>query len=157
MWLGVVHPNALSAAVGTAAALVGVVVGVVIATATIVVAFLNPVFLRKMRAIDEDPVEYLAPYLLSGVLGTVGSIACVVLATLPATAPTWLVAFMGGTSGFLVLYALASMIPNLTNLVRFIRLQADAAEVPDDMVTIGPKGRRVAKRAVRPDEPTRRG
>jgi hypothetical protein len=140
VWLGFNNRQALLGAVPTAAALVGVVVGVVIATATIVAAFLNPVFLRKLRAINEDPVDYLAPYLLSGVLGVVASIACVVLAALPATAPTWVVATIGGVSGFFTLWALASLVPNLTNLVGFIRLQADAAEVPDDLPVIGPRG-----------------
>lgn len=141
VWLAATNRDVLLGAVPTASALAGVVVGVVIATATIVAAFLNPVFLRKMRAIDEDPVSYLAPYLVSGVLGVSGAIASVVLAATPAGAPTWVIATVGGLTGFLVLYALASMIPNMTNLVRFIRLQAEAAEVPDDLPVIGPRGR----------------
>lgn len=141
VWLAFKHPDALDRAVTSGATLAGVVIGVVIATATLVAAFLNPAFLRKMRAIDEDVVTYLAPYLLTGFLGVIGAIALVVLSSLPTTAPTAVVAIAGGFSGFFLLYALASVIPNLTNLVRFIRLQADAAEVPDDLPQIGPGGR----------------
>lgn len=131
LWLAISEPTRLLGVASVAASLVGVVIGVVIATATIVAAFLDPGFLRKMRAIGEDPISYLAPYIFSGVLGTVGAITTVVVAAIPPTAPPWLLALAASIAGFTVLYALASLISNLANLVGFIRLQVDAAEVPD--------------------------
>lgn len=132
-WLAHEHREQLVAALPTAAALVGVVIGVVIATATIVAAFLNPDFIRKMHAIGEDPARYLAPYLLTGFVGTLGALASIFVAALPASTPVGLAVSAAAAAGFLVVYALASMIYNLSNLVGFIRLQADAAEVPDDL------------------------
>lgn len=130
-WLAAFEPERLGALAPVAASLVGVVIGVVIATATIIAAFMDPAFLRKMRAIGEDPVRYLAPYIFSGVLGTVGAITAIVVAAVPPTAPTWVLASAACVGGFFVLYALASLISNLSNLMGFIRLQIDAAEVSE--------------------------
>lgn len=140
-WLGVTHPKQLQAAVPTAVALIGVVIGAIVAAVAIVATFLNPVFLRKMRAINEDPVHYLSPFLFTGLIGTAAALLSVVLSALPQSAPSAVFDALGGLAGGTVFYALASTVPNLTSLIRFIRLQEDAAEVTDELPEIGPRGR----------------
>ncbi len=140
-WLAVADPTQLRAAVPSAVVLIGVVIGAIVAGVAIMATFLNPAFLRKMRAIDEDPVHYLSPFLLTGLTGTVAALLSIVLSALPETCPPGLLDALGGVTGATVLYALASTAPNMTSLIRFIRLQEDAAEVPDDLPEIGPRGR----------------
>jgi len=125
-----------------AVGLVGVVIGVVLGAASLIVAFLNPTFLRKLRTIGEDPIDYLAPYFLTGVLATIGSILAIVLAASPSTAPSWWLVPLAASVALFGGWAIASNIPNLTNLLRFIRLQQDAAEVPDDLPNVRPLGER---------------
>jgi hypothetical protein len=141
-WLAVNDPKTLSNALPNAVVLVGVVIGAVIAGTALVASFMNPSFLRKMRAISVDPVKYLAPFLLTGVVGTAAAIAAIVLSALPSGAPSGLRYVLAGLTGFSVFYALASTAPNLTTLVRFIRLQSDAAEVSDDLSVLRPGGDR---------------
>lgn len=136
-WLADEHPERAVDLAASAAALAGVVVGAVIAATALVVAFMSPAFLRKMRRIDEDPVSYLGPYILTGVVGTCGTVLSLVLAATPTSSPAqWLIplaVLAGGSCG----WALASLVPVFTNLIRFIRLQQDAAEVPDEAVPPG--------------------
>jgi len=124
--------------------LIGVILGAVVAGAALIASFLNPIFLRKMRTIQRDPVRYLAPFLLTGVVGTVAALSAIVLSALPMSVPGGIRYVLAGVTGFTVFYALASTGPNLTSLVRFIRLQSDAAEVPDDIPTLRPGGQEKA-------------
>lgn len=137
--LGHARPDLVTTMSAVAVGLIGVVIGAVLAAATLVAAFLNSTFLRKLRVIGEDPVDYLAPYLFTGILATVGSVLAITLAATPATAPSWWIVPLGSAVGLFGGWAIASMVPNLTNLIRFIRLQQEAAEVPDDLPTLRPR------------------
>lgn len=139
-WLAVHASKSLHNALPAAVALVGVVVGAIVAGTAVVAAFLNPVFLRKMRAIGEDPVAFLAPFIVSGVVGTTAALFAITLSALPPHTPSWLLNLIATITGFTVFYAIASMGPNLTTLIRLIRVQSDAAEVPDDIPVIQPGG-----------------
>lgn len=136
--LGLVRPDLLLGGLPALAGLIGVVIGVVLATTALIAAFLNPVFLRKLRAIGEDPVAYIRPYLFTGLLAVVGSLGAIALAVTSVHAPRAWLASGGAVTGFASVWALASLIPNLTNLVRFVRLQQEAAEVPDNHPALQP-------------------
>lgn len=130
--LGLQAPARLIATVGAAANIAGAVIGLVLATTAIVVAFLNAPFLRKMGLIGEDPADFLAPYFFTGVLATVAALGLVALAASgERDAPAWL-ATAGAVTGLTFCWAVASTVPNLTNLLRFIRVQQTAAEIEDD-------------------------
>jgi len=138
IYFGIEHPERLFNALPVAASLVGVIIGVVLAAATLIAAFFNPQFLRKMRAIEEDPVVYLAPVLLSGALASVAALGTLALAcSTKGDGAPWL-ASVGGLTGFAAAWAIASTLPNLTSVIRFIRLQQTAAEVPDDLAEVRP-------------------
>ena len=139
--LGLRRPDLLLAGLPAVAGLAGVVLGVVLATATLIAAFLNPVFLRKLRAINDDPVNHLRPYLFTGVLAVVGSLGAICLAVSSEHAPPSWLGSAGAITGLGTVWALASMIPNLANLIGFIRLQQDAAEVPDEHPEVQPLGK----------------
>lgn len=129
--LGLQAPHRLLNAVDTAANLAGAIIGLVLATTAIVIAFLSGPFLRKMRAIDEDPADFLAPYFFTGVLATVAALGLVALSVSEkGDASAWL-ATAGGITGLTFCWAVASTVPNLTNLLRFIRVQQTAAEIDD--------------------------
>jgi hypothetical protein len=138
--LGLKRPDLLISGVPAVAGLAGVVLGVVLATATLIAAFLNPVFLRKLRAIDEDPVTHLRPYLFTGLLAVIGSLGAICLAVSSSHAPPSWLAVAGAITGLATVWSLTSMIPNLANLIGFIRLQQDAAEVPDEHPQVQPLG-----------------
>lgn len=141
-WLAVNDPKTLASALPNAVVLIGVVIGAVVAGTALVASFLNESFLRKMREIRRDPVRYIAPFLLTAVVGTVGAIGAIVLTGLPNGAPSGVRYGLAGVTGFAIFYALASTAPNLTTLVRFIRLQSDAAELSDDVTQLRPGGQK---------------
>ena len=60
--LGLKYPGRLIGSVSVTAGIVGVIIGAVIAGAAIQSAFLDQSFLRKLRAINRDPVTYLTPF-----------------------------------------------------------------------------------------------
>ena len=129
--LGLEAPERLIATVGTAANLAGAVIGLVLATTAIVAAFMSATFLRKMQAIGEDPARFLAPYFFTGVLGTVAGLGLVALAASSKDDWTAWLATVGGVTGLTFCWAVASTVPNLANLLRFIRVQQAAAEMDD--------------------------
>ncbi|MCE9621005.1 MAG: hypothetical protein K8R99_01525 [Actinomycetia bacterium] len=131
-WAATYHPETLNSTTSLSVALVGVVVGAVIGGATIIAAFLSSSLLRKLRAIQEDPAKYLRPFLFTGLLGTIAALLCLFLNALPGAEANGLRTTTSAATGFFVVYALASLIPNLTNIIRFIRLLQEAAEVSDD-------------------------
>lgn len=133
-------PAALLNTLGVASQVMGVVVGAVIAGVSIQAAFFDQSFLRKLRAIGRDPVRYLAPFLFTAVLGVVAMLGMLVLSTLTATTRVPVLAVIGGLTGFLTVWALASVLPCLATLVQFIGLKMDALDVPDDIdIQIRPK------------------
>lgn len=126
-------PAALLRAVTVGGSIVGVIVGAVIAGVAVQAAFLDQAFLRKLRAINREPVAYLAPFLFTAVLGVIAMLAIVSLSTLSTKSPEGLLAALGGITGFFTVWSIASLIPCLATLVQFIGLKMDALDVPDDI------------------------
>jgi hypothetical protein len=112
---------------------VGVVVGAVIAGISFQAAFMDQAFLRKLRAIDRDPVHYLAPFLFTALLGVVSMLLLIVLSALSPTAPRLAYALTAPPAGMLTAWTIASLIPGLSTLVQFVGLKMDALDVPDDI------------------------
>lgn len=137
----ILAPAAFLNTLSVASQVMGVVVGAVVAGVSIQAAFFDQAFLRKIRAINRDPVRYLAPFLFTAVLGVIAMLGMLVLATLtPETMPPVL-ATIGGLTGFLTVWALASVLPCLATLVQFIGLKVDALDLPDDIdFQIKPEG-----------------
>jgi hypothetical protein len=131
LWLALAYPQGLRSSVPVAATLMGVVIGAVLAGVAVLAAFLDQGFLRKVRAINREPVRYLSPLLFTAALGIVASILLLVIRVLPNSAPTWLMAVLGALAGLSVLWTLASVIRNLNVLVQFIGLQFEASDLPD--------------------------
>jgi hypothetical protein len=119
--------------VAVLAGLAGVVVGAVIASVFILVAFFDQSFLRKLRAIGRQPTRYMAPFPFTVVLGVVAMLGLATLAALRATDAPVLLALVGAPTLFFAGWTLASPLPLLDTLVQFIRLKTDALDVPDDI------------------------
>ena len=135
-----VAPTALLSTLGVASQVMGIVVGAVIAGVSIQAAFFDQAFLRKLRAINRDPVAYLAPFLFTAVIGVAAMLGMLVLSALTASTIPAVLAIIGGLTGLLTVWALASILPCLATLVQFIGLKMDALDVPDDIdVQIRPK------------------
>jgi hypothetical protein len=130
VWVAISSPAKVSQVVPIAAAVVGIVVGAVVAGVAVLAAFLDQGFLRKLRMIGREPVRYIAPFTFTAALGIVAALFLLVLAVVPAT-PTWLIPLWSGVTGWLVVWTLASVLPNLSLLIEFVGLQFDASEVPD--------------------------
>lgn len=144
-WLATSHPEKLKDILPLAAGLVGVVIGAVIAGVAILAAFLDQPFLRKLRAINKEPVRYMRPFLFTAVLGVMASLFLLVLVALPPK-PQWLVASIAGLTGTAVVWTLASVIQDMKILVQFVGLQFDASEIPDDADLTNLATRRVTER-----------
>lgn len=138
--LGLKHPVQLVGAVSVTAGVVGVVIGAVIAGVAIQSAFLDQSFLRKLRAINRDPVTYLTPFLFTTVIGVFALLGLLVLSTVSVTAPTPVLATLGALVGLFSCWAVASLLPGMATLVQFVGLRQDAIDVPDD-VDISPERR----------------
>lgn len=132
--LGIFAPGAVLRGVPTVAVLLSVVIGAVIAGVAILAAFMDQAFLRKLAAINRQPVRYLGPFLFTGVLGVFAIIFLIALSTLSDGSPKILVAVLGCMAGFLSIWAIASLLPCLATIVQFTGLKTDALEVPDDEV-----------------------
>lgn len=139
--LGLNYPDRLTGAVSIAAGVVGVVIGAVIAGVAIQSAFLDQSFLRKLRAINSDPVDYLTPFLFTTTIGVFALLGLLVLAVLPVTAPTWALATLGTWVGLFSCWSVASLLPGMGTLIQFVGLRQDAIDVPDD-VDIRPEKRK---------------
>jgi hypothetical protein len=129
--LGILAPDAVLRSVPVVAVLLGVVIGAVIAGVAILAAFMDQAFLRKLTAIDRQPVRYLGPFLFTAVLGVFAMIFLIVLSTLSSGSPKILLDILGCISGFLSIWAIASLLPCLSMLVQFMGLKTDALGVPD--------------------------
>lgn len=131
-WLAAKDPALLKEMLPLAIGLVGVVIGAVVAGVAVLAAFLDQPFLRKLRAINKEPVRYLRPFLFTATLGVVASLACLLLLPL-VSATLWVrlpIAVIAGLSAF---WTIASVVPDLHMLVQFVGLQFDATDVPDDL------------------------
>ncbi|WP_139794576.1 hypothetical protein [Prescottella equi] len=142
--LGLKYPDRLAASVSVVAGVVGVVIGAVIAGAAIQAAFLDQSFLRKLRAINRDPVTYLTPFLFTTVIGVFALLGLVILSTVPPTAPSWFLGTLGAWVGLFSFWSVASLLPGIATLVQFVGLRQDALEVPDD-IDISPKDPKIRR------------
>ncbi|MBO4239013.1 hypothetical protein [Pseudonocardia alni] len=126
-------PGAVIQSVPIMASLVGVVIGAVIAGAALLAAFLDQPFLRKIRAINKNPVRYLSPFLFTAVLGVAASISLVVMSTLSRDSNVALFATTATVTAFFSAWTIASLLPCLSTLVQFIHLKMDALDVDDQI------------------------
>jgi hypothetical protein len=135
IWLALASPQALGRVLPIAATVVGIVIGAVLAGVAILAAFLDQSFLRKLRAIQREPVRYIAPFLFTATLGVFAALLILVMVALPrplaTETPAWLRATLGGLTGLCVVWTIASVLPNLNTLVQFLGLQYDASDVPE--------------------------
>lgn len=131
--LALVNPDALMRAVPTAATLVGVIIGAVLAGVAVQAAFMDQAFLRKLRAINRDPVRYLAPFLFTGVSGVVAMFFILIISAMTKDTQKAVLAVSAGLTGGATAWSLASVLPCLSTLVQFVGLKMDALDVPDDI------------------------
>lgn len=128
--LAIASPGTLSRVIPVAAAVVGVVIGAVVAGVAVLAAFLDQAFLTKLKQINRQPIRYMRPFLFTASLGVVALILLLVLISLPASTPTWLVAVLGGLAGTATIWTLTSVLPCLDMLVQFVGLRFIAADAP---------------------------
>jgi hypothetical protein len=131
--LAAVTPDALLRGVPVAAGLIGVIIGAVIASVAVQTAFMDQAFLRKLKAINREPVRYLAPFLFTAVISVGAMLGLIVLSTLSDKSGSVLLSVIGGLVGFLLTWAIVSLLYCLSTLVQFVGLKMDAVDVPDDI------------------------
>ncbi|MGA3537746.1 hypothetical protein ACK8GE_00345 [Micromonosporaceae bacterium DT194] len=131
--LSFTEPDAVVRAAPGAIGVVGVIVGAVIAGISFQAAFMDQAFLRKLRAIESEPVYYLAPFLFTAVLGVISMFALIVMSAVSPEAPEGLIALISAPTALLTTWTIASLIPGLATLVQFVGLKMDALDVPDDV------------------------
>lgn len=131
--LAIMNPAALLRATGIMTALIGVVIGAVIASVSIQVALFDQAFLRKLRAIGREPTRYMAPFLFTVVLGVGAMVALLVLGSMTVDTHPVVLALAGAGAGLLSVWTIVSPLPLLDTLVQFIGLKMDALDVPDDI------------------------
>jgi len=131
--LGILSPSALLRGVATDAVLLGVIIGAVVAGVAILAAFMDQSFLRKLAAIDRDPIRYLAPFLFTAVLGVLAALSLICLSVMSDQSPRAALAIVGLLASWLSVWAIASLLPCLSMLVQFMGLKTDALDVPDDV------------------------
>jgi hypothetical protein len=130
--IGIIDPAALLRADGAAAVLLGVIIGAVVAGVAILAAFMDQSFLRKLAAINRNPVRYLAPFLFTAVLGVFASLSLIVLSVLSDHSAHSIIAIVGVLASFLTVWTIASLLPCLSTMVQFMGLKIDALDVPED-------------------------
>jgi hypothetical protein len=130
--VAIVSPSALLRGVATDAILLGVIIGAVVAGVSILAAFMDQPFLRKLATINRPPVRYLAPFLFTAALGVFASLSLIVLSIMSDRSPKPAFVFFGCLTGFLSTWAIASLLPCLSMIVQFMGLKTDALDVPDD-------------------------
>lgn len=128
-----VEPEALLRTVPVAAGLVGVILGAVLAGVAVQAAFMDQPFLRKLRAINRDPVHYLAPFLFTGAIGVFGMLGLVVLSAASKDTYVVVLGVVGSVSGFFTVWSMASILHCLAMLVQFVGLKMDAIDIPDNI------------------------
>jgi hypothetical protein len=126
-------PDALLRGVPVAAGLTGVIIGAVIASVAVQTAFMDQTFLRKLRAINREPVRYLAPFLFTAVISVFAMLGLIVLSTLSSKSALALLSVVGGLVGLFLIWGITSLLYCLDTLVQFVGLKMDAADVSDDI------------------------
>jgi uncharacterized membrane protein len=130
--LALVTPDALLRSVPDAAVLIGVIIGTVIAGVAVQTAFMDQAFLRKIRAIDQNPVRYVSPFMFTAVIAVFAIVGIIILSTLSDKSPAALLGVISGLTGFFAIWAIISLLYCLATLVQFMGLKVDALDVPDD-------------------------
>ena len=133
IYLAFHSPSSLHNVEGVAVGVVGVVIGTVVAGIAVIAAFLDTQFLRKIHQIGKRAERYVSPFAFTAAIGVISSLFLVFSIALPPHAPKWLMVTSAGASGLFTVWTLASFIPLLSNLMDFVGLKGDAAEVPDDV------------------------
>jgi hypothetical protein len=134
--MAVIAPGALLRGVSVAAGLVGVIIGSVIAAVAVQTAFMDQSFLRKLRAINREPVRYLAPFLFTASISVFAMLGLIILSTLSDKSNVVLLAAVGSLTGLFTVWAIASLLYCLDTLIQFVGLKMDAVDVPDDIELI---------------------
>lgn len=134
VWLALEHPELAVDAAPTAAGLVGVVIGAVVAGVAILAAFMDQVFLRKLAAIGRQPTRYLAPFVFTASLGVCAALSSLALAATSPAAPSWFLAPLTALAAWFSVWTLVSLLPLFKLLMDFVGLKTDAAAIPDDAV-----------------------
>lgn len=150
--LALLAPERIGDLILLAGAVVGVVIGAVIAGVAVLTAFFDQSFLRKLGASGHEPVRFMRPFLFTATVGVVALLFLFVLAALP-NKPTGVYAPMAALAGLCCVWTLVSVLPGLDMLVQFVGLQHEAAEFvdPRDVETPGhPPVRKVAPFEARP-------
>ncbi|MDX3118582.1 hypothetical protein [Streptomyces scabiei] len=136
-WVGWSEPHLTERIVVASSALVGVIVGAVVAGMAIQSAGFDQEFLRKLsrlkRATSEqkDAVYYLTPFLYTAMAGVFSMISILTWSAIPDSAPSWLRGCAGMLTGGLLMNTFVSLIPGLNMLVVFLRIVQASASVPD--------------------------
>lgn len=124
--LAIREPGAVGDIVTAASALAGVVIGGVLAGMAILTSGLDSAFLKKLTGIDIKAEQYLAPFLATSMISILAVVFLFVWAAVD-NAHNALAGVVGGVSGALVLWAIASLVPALGTLVHFIGLRQDSS------------------------------
>ncbi|BDD82215.1 hypothetical protein TPB0596_19780 [Tsukamurella pulmonis] len=132
IWAGLMSPARLISAAPVVGTVVGVVLGAVVAGISVQSAFLDQSFLRKIRAIKSDPVDYILPFIFTASIGVIALAGSVILAAMSKDDWRPLLAVIGGVVGLFSFWSIASILPGLGTLIQFIGLRQDALDIPDD-------------------------
>lgn len=125
--------NDLMAVIAVVLTVVSLVVAAVISGATVLAAFMDQPFLRKLAAIGKRPGYFLAPLVFTALIGIAAAFSLLVWMAI-LDGPTVGVVLAGGFSGFFACWALASLIPDLVIIAELAEIKATAAGIPDDSV-----------------------
>jgi gas vesicle protein len=132
VWISIAGPEQVDDVASFTGSLVGVVIGAVIAAIAILTAPFNREFLRKLTAIDRNAEDYLAPFVITALMGIAAVILIPIWSVLAPTGNTTVRALLGALAGALSFWTLASLVTALGTLVQFVQLLQLAADVPDD-------------------------
>lgn len=113
--------------------IVGVVLGAIIGAVAIVSAFMDSEFIRKIHAIDREPVFFLRPFIFTAALSTMSLILLVSTLFLPENAPRLITVPLTFLSTATAGWTLGAIFPLLGTLVAFLDLKSEAAKVPDHL------------------------
>lgn len=125
-WVALAAADKAKDLIAIGAALVGVVIGGVIAGMAIQAAGLDTEFLRKLNKLDIATERYLTPFLSTTLIGVLAVAMLIVWGAVAQIQPRWIPGIAGAAAGGLALWSLASLIPALGTLVQFVGLRQEA-------------------------------
>jgi len=109
----------------------GFIVAGVIAGASVLAAFLDQPFLRKLAAIGKGPSYFLAPLIFTALTGVVATLLLIVWYG-SETGPLAIRVICGVSACFFGIWSIASLIPDLVMLSELAEIKATATGIPDD-------------------------